>query len=760
MEEWKKTSCALCSSTCGLEMKVENNRIMAVRGDEDNPRTHGYCCRKARGMQYFQHNPERLLYPLKRVGENKFERISWEQAAREISARIREIAQSHGPKTVACQGLGGFLGQLHTVMAKQFMAAVGTQYHFRALAAELTGFYWSCGVMLGNQTFIMHPDEEESEVFCASGWNPYVTHNMVEGRRIIREFSTNPDKVLIVIDPRRSETACMADIHLAIRPGTDAVLWRAMVALVLKEGWYNKAYIEEHVSDLEKILPWFEGIDIRRYIEFCELDYEEVYKVTHILATRRSSLHSDLGVICGRHTSLVTHIQNIFLAICGNLLVPGGNCFMTAMIPGVNSTDPKLWKLNYTRFPQIFGIYPTAALADEIDNDTPDRIRALICCHSNPLHSNVDTKRHREAFKRLDFLVTIDCVMTETARESDYVLPSATGFEGYEINTMSKSFPGIYHHLRHPIIKPEGEIRDAAWIWVQLVKAYGALPELPETLYEAARKAAQGGREERKAYGVCLGKYLEEHPGLKRFRLAIVGETLGTAMDSVTLAQYWAMLQTVPERFRVQAEAAGFPKGPDQIEEIYETVLAHPEGVCVGKMDVDHMFDYLETEDKKIHLYAEELNEWIYEITPEQEAKELYDPEYPMVLNAGRHFDANINHTMRDPDWVKGKEDIWVLTIHPEDGKRLRIADGQMAKVTTRTGEMELPAKYSMETRKNSVIIPHGFGFMFRGKPGPGVNVNWLTTSKGLDRLAGTPIHRYVPCRVEPAGKRGEEDGK
>lgn len=745
MEEWKKSSCGLCSSTCGLEILVKDNHIERVRGDEDNPRTHGYCCRKARGMQYFQHNPERLLYPMKRVGENRFERISWEQAIREICGRIKEIVDEHGPRAFACQGLGGFLGQLHTVMAKQFMAAVGSQLHFRALAAELTGFYWSCGIMLGNQTFIMHPDEEESDVFCASGWNPYVTHNMVEGKRIIRDFSTDPEKVLIVIDPRRSETARMADIHLAIRPGTDAVLWRAMTALVLKEGWYDKTYIEEHISDFEKILPWFEGVDVKEYCRFCELEYEDVYKAAHILASRRSSLHSDLGVICGRHTTLVTHIQNMFLAICGRLLVPGGNCFMTALIPGGNTlTDnPKFWKLNYTGFPQIFGIYPTAVLGDEIDNDTPDRVRALISCNSNPLRSLVDTKRQEKALKRLDLLVTIDCVMTETARISDYILPDATGFEGYEINTMSKSYPGIYHHLRHPIIQPEGEIRDGAWIWLQMVKEYGALPELPKALYDAAKG-------DRKAYETCLQEYLKEHPELKRFRLSIVGETLGQAMGSVSLSEYWSLLQTAPDRFRNQAETAGFPKGPDQLEQIFETVLTHPEGVCVGKMDGEHLFDLLETEDKKIHLYAQELDQWIYEITPEQEEKELYNPEFPLILNAGRHVEININHTMRDPDWIKGKHDTCVLTIHPQDAGRLCVSEGQMVKLTTHTGEIELPAHISRETRQGSVMMPHGFGFILNGKPGPGVNVNLVTDCKDVDRLAGTPIHRYVPCRVSP----------
>lgn len=750
MGEWLKTGCSLCTITCGLEMQVENNRIVRVRPDQDNPRSNGYCCRKGRNIRYFQHQKDRLLYPLKRAGDGEFERISWEQATTEICGRIREIVNEHGPKAFACQGLGGFLGQLHTLMAKQFMGAVGSQYHFRALAAELTGFYWNCGVMLGNQTFIMHPDEEHSEVFVVSGWNPYVGHNMLQGKRIIHEIATDPARKLVVIDPRRSETARMADYHLAIRPGTDAVLWRAMVALVIREGWQNQEYIDKYIADYDKILPWFEKIDVRAYCEFCELDYEDVREVTRLLATSKSSLHSDLGVICGRHSTVTTHLQNLFLAICGRLLVPGGNCFINVLIPGTNSVNPELWRTNATNFPQIFGIYPTAVLGEEIDNDSPDRVRALICENSNPLRSIVDTKFHEKALGKLDLLVTIDCAFTETARISDYVLPSATGYECCEINTMSKTYPGMYHQLRRPLIKPGGEILEGVEIWVRMLEAWGALPPLPDALY----RAAEGDRQE---YAQALLAFLEENPELKRFRLAVVARTLGKAMGSMGKAVYWSLLQTSSERFRDDCARCGYERGPSQLERIFEDVCNHPEGVFVGKMDTDTLFDRLETEDKKIHLHAPELDEWIREINPEDEEKLLHNPEYPLVLNAGRHIETNINATMRDPAWIKGKENPCVLTIHPKDAAALHIGDGQTVLLTTNAGQVEIPARISRETRPGSVLMPHGHGFIYDGKL-TGINVNLLTDTKNRDRFAGTPFHHYVPCRVEAIAEGGSRE--
>lgn len=746
MGDWLKTSCTLCTICCGLEVQVENNRIVRVRPDKDNPRSKGYCCRKGRGIRYFQHSKDRLLYPMKRMPDGNFVRISWDQALTEICARVKEVVDAHGPRAFACQGLGGFLGQLHTLMAKSFMGAVGSQYHFRALAAELTGFYWSCGVMLGNQTFIMHPDEEESDVFVAAGWNPYVGHNMVQGKRIVHEFSVEPKRTLVVIDPRRSETARMADYHLAIRPGTDAVLWRAMLALVIQEKWYNQEYIEKHVTGFEKILPWVEGVDVRAYCEFCELDYDLVREVTELLAKRESSLHSDLGVICGRHSTLVTHIQNVFLAICGRLLVKGGNCFINVLIPGTNNqvkdADKKFWRLNYSNFPQIFGIYPTALLGEEIDNDTPNRVRALFCVNSNPLRSVVNTVLHEKALAKLDLLVTVDCALTETARASDYILPSATGYEVCEINTMAKTYPYIYQQLRQPVVTPECEILDGIEVWVRMLETWGALPQLPESLYEAARG-------DRKEYATALKTFLEENPDIARFRLAIIARTLGKALGSMGKAVYWAMLQTCSERMRDDFARAGYARGPDQLETIFDEMLKHPEGLMVAKMDVDTLFDRLETEDKRIHLHAPELDDWIQEITPEAEGKILNNPDFPYVLNAGRHIETNINHTMRDPAWIKGKADPSVLTVNPKDAEALGIVDGQTVRVVTLTGQVEIAIRISRETRPGSVLMPHGHGFIYDNKV-QGVNVNMLTDTMNRDRLVGTPFHHYEVCRIEP----------
>lgn len=744
MGEWQKTTCTLCANTCGLEVQVENNRIVRVRGDKDNPKTWGYCCRKGRSIKYFQHAKDRTKYPLKRVGEDQFIQISWEQATAEIAERLQAILDEHGPRSFACQGLGGFIGSAHTILAKNFMNCAGTQLHYRALAAELTGKWWASGKMLGTQAYNPVPNEHASDVMIICGSNTYVTHNMTRAKYVIPEFSTNPNKTLVVIDPRRSETARMADIYLPIRPGTDAMFWKAMVKLVIDEGWVDQKFIDEHTTGYQEIIQWVKDVDVKSYVEACGLAYEDARNLAHLCYVKKSGIHMDLGVICGRHSTMTTYYQFIFFTITGNMLTPGGMVVCNALceLPNTPVEDPQYWK-SLSGFPQIIGLMPTAALARDIDNDHPDRIRALFCVNSNPIHSIVNANAVTKALKKLDLLVTMDCAMTETARISDYVLPNATGYECNDILTFGQTFPNIFTQIRHPVLKPEGEVLPTSEIWLRLSEKMGYLPQLPQSLYDAAK----GTRDE---YRQALDAYLAEHPEHVRAKISIIARTLGDALGDPALGAIWAVAQTKDAAFRKKCVAAGFPEGPHQMDEVFQALLDHPEGVNIAYMDPDNMLETVLTEDHKIHLWLPEVADWGDEITPERENALLNNPEFPMVLVAGRHFEGNINHTMRGYEWVRAKGDIFGVLLHPADAEALGLQEGQMARITTQTGSIEAPVQITRETRRGSIIIPHGFGFFYDGKV-RGANVNLITNDTDLDRLAGTPCHRYVPCRVEVA---------
>jgi anaerobic selenocysteine-containing dehydrogenase len=205
-----------------------------------------------------------------------------------------------------------------------------------------------------------------------------------------------------------------------------------------------------------------------------------------------------------------------------------------------------------------------------------------------------------------------------------------------------------------------------------------------------------------------------------------------------------------PKDFRKCAARAGFKTGPTLGEDLFQAVLDHPEGLIIGKADVVDNFAYVMTDDKKLNVHIPEMADWVISITAQSEEKALRpDPDYPLVLQAGRHMSMNANTLMRDPAWNEGRR-ACTLAINPHDATSLHIADGQMVRVITEAGEVTIEAEISEATRNGQVIIPHGFGLVHLGKVS-GANVNRLTMNTNRDRFAATPYHRYVPCRVVAA---------
>ena len=200
----------------------------------------------------------------------------------------------------------------------------------------------------------------------------------------------------MVIDPRLSETAEIADIHLPIRPGTDALLTRAMIAIILQEGWHNTDYIAQHVSGFDNIRPWFEGFDAGAALKVCELDYGQVRDVCHLVATRKSSMHSDLGVYMNRHSTATSCLGIILLAICGRIGVSGGNVIPGHLMPIGSHSDERearTWRTVTTDFPAIMGVFPPNVVPEEI------LISFNVIAFNEPLRVSSDIPRHCEGTK-------------------------------------------------------------------------------------------------------------------------------------------------------------------------------------------------------------------------------------------------------------------------------------------------------------------------------------------------------------------------
>jgi anaerobic selenocysteine-containing dehydrogenase len=743
MGQWHKTGCVLCGQNCGLEVFVEENRIAKVKGDKDNSRSKGYVCRKGVNIAFYQHHSGRLSHPLKRVGE-KFERISWDQAIEEIAGKLKSIVDTYGPRSFAYMGGGGQGCHFEAAFGVRLMRALGSRYHYNALAQELTGTFWAHGRVTGKQYLYAITDEHNSDMMLAIGWNGMQSHQIPRAPLVLKEFSKDPDKLLVVIDPRKSETAEIADIHLPIRPGTDALLTRTMIAIILQEGWHKKEYIDEHVSGFSGIEPWFKGFDARAAVNVCELDYEQVREVCRLFATRRSCLHPDLGIYMNRHSTVTSYLHLVLLAVCGRLCVSGGNVIPGQLMPigaHADERDPKTWRTVTTDFPALMGVFPPNVMPEEILNDHPERLRAVLCCQSNPLRSFADTTMYEKAFKQLDLLVTCELAMTETATLSHYVLPSRSGYESWDGTFFALTFPEIYFQMRRPILEPEGERKELSSIHVMLADKLGFIPPIPDSLKEAAKK-------DRLTFGMELMKYAGAEPRALPNMQYVLAKTLGEQLGSANLAALWGMLQVAPEDFRKCAARAGFKSGPTLGEELFQAILDHPEGLIIGKADESNNFTSLKTEDGKLDIHIPEMADWVTSLTPESEEMALKpDPQYPVILQAGRHMSMNANTIMRDPAWNQGKR-ACTLAVNPADAAKLNITDGQMVRVITDAGRVEIEAEVTETTRAGQVIVPHGFGLVHDGKA-YGANVNRLTKNTYRDKFAGTPLHRYVKCRVE-----------
>jgi anaerobic selenocysteine-containing dehydrogenase len=742
---WHKTGCVLCAQNCGLEVLVENNRMMQVKPDKSNPRSQGYACRKGLSVIYHQYPEDRLTEPLKRVGD-AFEPISWDRALDEIVAKMRELVDRHGPRCLAYMGGSAQGGHMEAAFGLGILRAMGSQYYYSSAGQEFCGSWWVTGRVFGKQYNIAGPDEHASEMLVAWGWNGMQSHQMPRAPKVLAEFSKDPDRLLVAIDPRKSETAALADIHLPVRPGTDALLMKAMIAIILKEGWEAENYLDKNVEGWDRIRSWFTNFDAESAVEVCQVNYEQVRELCRLMTTRRWSVHTDLGIYMGRHSTLNSYFVHILGAVCGIFGVPGGNVIPGMVMPmgfHADERDSRIWRTVTTNLPPAAaGSFPAAAMPEEILSAHPERLRAVYVSACNPLRAYPDTTAYENAFGKLDLLVVNDIVMSETARLAHYVLPCRTFYEAWDATFFPWTYPDVYFQLRRPVVDPPAQCLEAAQIHTLLADKLGLIPEIPDGLHQAA-----GG--DRMTFGAKLMEWAGTEPKAMAGMPFVLAKTLGREWDSAAKAGLWGLLMTAPQVFRKNAARIGFEPGIDQGDRIFQALLDTPEGLWVGRADVDKPMEGIKTPSGKIEIYIPELAEQARSLDAAGETEDLKLPdEFPLILNAGRHMKYNANTLMRNPEWNKGRR-ACTVAVNPADAESLNLTDGQQVRVTTAAGSEVGELQTSDQVRPGMVLIPHGFGLLYEGRV-YGINANRLTQSTHRDPL-GTPLHRYVPCRVEGA---------
>ena len=740
---WHKTGCVLCAQNCGLEVLVEDNRMVKAKGDKDNPRSKGYVCRKGLNVINHQYPADRLTEPLKRV-DGDFRPIAWDQAITEIAAKIKSVLDAHGPRSLAYMGGSAQGGHMEAAFGLGLIRALGSQYYYSSAGQEFSGSWWVFGRMLGKQYNIAIPDEHATDMLVGWGWNGMMSHQMPRARKVLKAFSKDPDRKLVVIDPRKSETAAIADIHIAVRPGTDSLLAKSMIAMIVAEGRENADYLAQHVAGWDKIRPWFEGFEVKAALDVCQVDNDQVREVCRLMTTRKWCLHPDLGIYMGRHSTLNSYFLNILGAVCGMFGVRGGNIIPGMVMPmgfHADERDPRTWRTVSSDLPPAAaGSFPPAAMPEEILSDHPERLRAVIVSACNPLRAYPDTSAYEEAFNKLDLLVVNDMAMSETARLADYVLPCRTFYESWDATFFPWTYPDVYFQIRRPVVEPPELCLEASQILTRLAERLGLVPDLPANLKEAAEG-------DRLTFGAELMQWAATEPKALKAMPYVLAQTLGKTWDSAAKGAMWGMLMTAPKAFQLNAARAGFDPGIDQGDRIFQALMDTPQGMWVGKADETNPMAGIKTPSGKVEVVIPEIEEEAGRLNADSEARDLEMPAaFPLILNAGRHMDFNANTLMRNPDWNKGKR-ACTVAVNPADAQNLGLDDGQQVRVFTEAGWEEGELQVSEEVREGTVLIPHGFGLIYNGKK-YGINVNRLTKNTHRDPL-GTPLHRFVPCRVE-----------
>ena len=729
--EWKPTACILCSENCGLEVQLDGRRLARIKGDRRHPTSSGYLCDKASHLDHYQNNRDRLTSPLRRAADGSFERVSWDEAIAEIAQRLTAIRAAHGPHAFAFYGCAGQGNQLALPWAVGFRMAVGTPYLYHALGQERTGEFWLDGQLFGSQTCHTGRDIEHTDFVIFSGTNPWHAHGFPQARKLLREISKDPKRTMVVIDPRRTETAELADIHLQVRPGTDAFLFAAMLGTILQEGLENRRFIESRTVGFDDVRARFAGVPVDEYSRIAGVEPELVRRVARgFAAAEGACVRSDLGLEQSRHSTLNLYLEKLLYLVTGHFGKRGGMAIHAQTIPLLVDSNPAApgfdaLRTQVTGMIPIGGFYPPNILPAEIDSDHPGRVRGLVVDSANPVVTGANAGAYRRALAKLDLLVVIDKDMTDTGELAHFVLPASTQYERYDSTFFNWGFPENHLHLRHPILPPTP----------------GTLPE-QEIYYRLA---------------VAIGDDFSKNPllgPLMQLMEAPPVQALPEDMRKPAAPLLFASMQFVEQHRDAVIRAGITDEGHGLAVALFKRIVSSPSGTIISRHTYEETFSFIRYADGKIHLAVPLMFEWLDGLRAEAARAADPDPKFPFVLCAGERRSSNATTNYRDPAW-RTIDPAGALRIHRNDAERLGLADGDAVECESRTGRITVQALLDDTVSPGFLSLPHGFGLRYTTETGErathGPLINDLTASDDCDPLAKTPYHKNVPVRLRKA---------
>lgn len=744
------TACILCSRNCGLSVEIEDNQFKKIKGDTQHPFSQGYICQKAARLQHYQQHADRLTAPLKRQADGSFKEIGWDQAIQEIAEQLIQIRDRHGGTAFAAVGGGGQGNHLGAAYGRQLLYAMKSFYAYNSLAQEKTGDFWVNGRLFGSQACHTTEDVEHADYVLFIGTNPYQAHGIPNARDTLKHIKKDPNRTMVVFDPRVTETAKLADIHVQLKPGTDAYLMAAMIAIILQEQLYDQQFIQQYTLGFDDVKQAFAAIPIAEYIEKADVAVDVIYQIVRDFSrAKRGCVRIDLGIQHTLNTTLNGYLEKLLYLLTGHFGRQGSNNLHSMFIPILSHTDernPKYRRTVYHKMFPISGFFPPSILPDEILKGGEKRIRAVFVDSCNPLLTYPDTTAYERAFQSLELLVVVDIAMTETARLADYVLPAHTQFEKWEFTGFNLEFPKNGFHLRHPLFKAQGNTLPEAEIYTRLLEAMQVIPRKFPILSKIAEK--ETAKTAYLAYFGALGASFVKHKTWIPYAASIVYRTLGKTLpdDAASTALLLPLcMRYVAQHFKA-VKQAGYKGNRFTLGiQLFQAILQQRSGVVLSEHEYADVWNLIAYKDKRIRLAIPEM---FIELAQLKHQNLTLKDNYPFILLAGERRSYNANQIYRNPAWRKVDAE-GCLRINPEDAMLLGVGTGQRLRCISENGTIEVTVELDEGMRRGVVSLPHGYGIRYAGKEALGPALNRLTSAQHCDPLSKTPYHKYVPVRLE-----------
>ena len=695
-------NCNICEAMCGLEIKYQDKNIISIKGDKDDPFSKGYNCPKATALQDFYEDKDRLKTPIRRT-KTGWEDISWEEAYTEIAEKFKTIQAKHGKNSLAL-----YLGNPNahnlgnTLFLKPFMKSLGTINRFSSASADQMPHHVASNFMFGAGMLIPVPDIDRTDFMLIIGGNPVVSNgSMMTAPNVIgrlKAIQKRSGKV-VVVDPRRTHTAKVADQHLFIRPEKDALLLLALINRVFAKNAVKLRHLEEIIDDIEVFKTISEAYSADAVAEFVGISAQDIYTLADEFMSANSAVcYSRIGASTQTFGGLCQWLTNVLNIITGNFDRAGGAMFPQPAFDLLRNYK-KGFKSSFGQYhsrvrklPFFNGEFPVAALAEEIQTAGEGQIKSLITVAGNPVLSSPSGHKLAEAFQELDYMVCVDIYLNETTKYANIILPATTGVENAHYDIFFNSF----------------SVRNT-------VKYSAPLFEREEY--------------QRNDYEI-----------LKELTIRMSDEEVPGHVKSLT-----------PEII-LDVELKKGPYGEQGFS--LQKLIDNPHGIDIGPL-MPCAAERIKTSDGKINLLPQLYVDDLVRLNAVM-SQPARNKNYPFDLIGRRLVKSHNTWTQNSARLVKGKNPC-TLEIHPDDAQQLGVSNGQLVNVSSISGEVLINAVITDDVQRGVVTMPQGWGHNQKGTnmsiaaTQPGVSINDLTDVNRVDLLTGNAAFNGTPVAIKVA---------